>query len=263
MRVLILVNTLNHIQSFIYSNHVAFFVQCERDFPRSSGNAVMLFTPPRMSIDMARNTAAKEALRRECDYLMFVDDDVLIPPDSLKRLISLDADVAAGLVIIRGYPFNVMAFKRDEKTGKLAYFNDLPKVDITTTDGYVHNVLKDPVTEEDGLGAVGFSCALLKTDLLRKIDPPFFITGPRGTEDVYYCNKAAAILEREDKKLNIKMMTSLQCGHQLHPEPIEWSTIDEFREHFKNLDPAGCAIIDDEKNGNRDANYINRCLGAL
>lgn len=44
-----------------------------------------------------RNMAAKVALECEADYLLFLDDDVLVPPNNaLKLLLECEADVAAG-----------------------------------------------------------------------------------------------------------------------------------------------------------------------
>lgn len=236
MKVLILVNTLNAVNSFIYSNHIGFLTHVKKQFPNDQ---IIFFTPPRMSIDMARNSAAKAAMENECDYLMFLDDDVLVPENTLEELIRPDADICAGLVIIRGYPFNVMAFTSDENRD-LPYFNDLP-LDLQSTEDRV--ILKDPVTQDDGLIAVGFSCCLIKVSLLKKIPTPFFITGPRNTEDIYFCLKAKTTLDslRENDpsvpKLKIAMATNVQCGHQLHPEPIEWRTREVFQEFYEALDP--------------------------
>lgn len=266
MRILILVNTLNSVNSFIYSNHAEFLTKSKELFPKPE-NEILFFTPPRMSIDMARNTAAREAMRHECDYLMFLDDDVLVPPTALKSLIDTNADIAAGLVIIRGYPFHVMAFTQDA-TG-MPYFDELPMLDIEVEPAYsdgvrgkpavIKKVLKDPVTEDDGLRAVGFSCALIKVDLLRKVPPPYFITGPRNTEDVYFCIKARETV----KDVTMHLVTHIQCGHLLYGEPIEWATIDVFRQFYEDLRPEECKRLRGEEQKGRDEEYIKMCLGTL
>lgn len=257
MHTLCLVNTLNMINSFTYSNHVAFWTKTKELYPSRDGHKFDFFTPPRMSIDMARNTAAREAIRRECDYLLFIDDDVLVPDTAFDSLVKCNSDIAAGLVIIRGYPFHVMAFKKEE--GSFPYFDDLPTVE---------GILKDPVTHDDGLAATGFSCCLIKVSLLLKVPPPYFITGPRNTEDIYFCLKARDTIEELNKNghnlspLTISMATHVQCGHFLHPEPIEWRTIDIFKQFYEDLFPD---LYSQVENGTykRDEEYIKRSLSQL
>ena len=87
MRTLVLVNVLNSVNSYIYTNHIEFWSKTKELYPKSHNNEFFLFTPPRMSVDMARNTAAKQAMMLECDYLMFIDDDVLIPPTTFDSLL--------------------------------------------------------------------------------------------------------------------------------------------------------------------------------
>ena len=118
MRIVILVNTLQAVNSYVYNNHIAFFVKSYRDIKDLD---IIFMTPPRMSVDTARNEAAKLALNLEADYLMFIDDDVMIPPGCLKVLLDADKDIIAGLVIIRGFPFNVMAFRYNDSKN-LTYF---------------------------------------------------------------------------------------------------------------------------------------------
>ena len=231
MKTLILVNVLRNIDSVVYSNHIAFWSFTKAMYPKSEGHEFILFTPPRMSIDMARNSAAKEAMRHECDYLMFIDDDILIPPNTFKSLLDAQADISAGLVIIRGYPFHVMAFKHAE--GHLTYFDELPKVEVIYNENEKIEAIKDPVTREDGLAAVGFSCCLIKVSILKKIPPPFFVSGPYNTEDIYFCDKVREFVP----DVNISLVTHIQPGHMLFSEPIEYVTIDLFKEFYETLQP--------------------------
>lgn len=257
-RIVTLVNTLVGINSKVYSNHTAFWCHNIRKFPDVD---FKFFTPWRMSIDMARNTAAKMALEYEAEYLLFIDDDVLIPTDTLEKLLAPDADIVAGVVPVRGYPFNLMAFKR--VAGELPHFNELPKIKV---EGRDDEVLKDPVTQDDGLAAVGFSCCLIKTSLLKRIPQPYFITGPRNTEDIYFCVKAHEILERLKindptvQSLKIALATSVQPGHLLDPQPIEYSTIDVYKELFETLVPG---ITVEQNQGKRDINYIKANMAKL
>lgn len=235
-RVFILVNVLNHVGSEVYSNHIEFFVHTAKKYPEIE---FMFWTPPRMSIDNARNQAAVYALQTESEYLMFIDDDVLIPPDALVKLIEADKDIIAGLVMIRGFPFNVMAFKwakNKEDKDYLEYYNDLPK--------------DQEIVECD---AVGFSCCLIKTDVLQILDPPYFVTSRTNTEDVYFCLKIKDML---DPKPGIFMHTGIKCGHMLNGVPITFSNKQKLYDFYA---PDNVK----EPEFKRDQAYIDNCVEGI
>lgn len=251
MKILILVNTLQAVNSFIYANHIEFFVKSVKKDPSIE---FLFFTPHRMSIDAARNTAAKMALEAESDYLMFIDDDVLLPGDTLDRLLKADKDIVAGLVIIRGMPFNNMAFKF-ESPGRLIYYNDLPLAE-PCLEGHINYDIKCDscrITNLQSLvkvDAVGFSCCLIKTDVLKAMEPPYFITGVNHTEDIYFCLKTLELTPNPEIFLN----TEVQCGHLLNAEPIEWKTRKKMQEFYE---------LASTKPFVRDMAHIEKCLARM
>jgi hypothetical protein len=223
IKILVLINTLTSISSYVYSNHIEFFITSKKLCPDVS---FIMFTPHRMSIDRARNEAAKKALQLECQYLLFIDDDVLLPRNTLELLLEADKDIVAGLVMIRGFPFNVMAFKLEddeehEGEQKLGYFNNLP-VDED-----------EKLVELAECDAVGFSCCLIKIGLFQAMIPPYFVSFPNMTEDVFFCGKAKKTLDPEPK---IFVHTGVQCGHLMSPEPIEWGVKEMFQEFYTKLE---------------------------
>jgi GT2 family glycosyltransferase len=198
-RTLIGVNTLTSIDSLVYGNHIQFFTKTVKAYPNEQ---FITFMPRRMSIDMMRNTAARIAIDNDCKYLMFIDDDVLVPIDAYSKLReNLDhdyCDVSAGVTIIRGYPYNIMAFRNpydNEDKNTLPCYNDYSE---HISDGLVR------------CKAVGFSCVLIKVALLKKLTVPYFITGPNHTEDVYFCLKANNELGED---VRIVMNPELITGH--------------------------------------------------
>ncbi len=256
LNILILVNTLQNVNQFIYSNHIEFFTWTAKNYPNID---FKFFSPVRMSIDNARNTAATLAMRYECDYLMFIDDDVLIPKDTLVHLLEANKDVCAGLVIIRGMPFHVMAFKfSKDNPMQLTNYDELP---LHVTCKQDHEFFKldckdceiaylEPLVRCD---AVGFSCCLIKTDILKPLEPPYFLTGPNHTEDVYFCLK----LRELEPIPSIYMNTSVRCGHLLNPEPIEFGTIKKFKSFYEEE----YELLN--MKFQRDEAHIQRCLVSL
>lgn len=282
MRIMVLVNTLQSVSSFVYANHVDFFVWTAKNRPDIE---FRFYTPHRMSIDNARNTAADLAMKMQCDYLMFIDDDVMIPKNTLDLLLKADKDIAAGLVIIRGMPFNVMAFrwmdrvapteevtnqkdvnKKGDETRNLTFYNDLPFCEgITCAAEARHsryhlecpecqNCILQEVVDVD---AIGFSCALIKTDVLHQLTTPYFVTGRHHTEDVYFCMKVQTELE---PKPSIVMHTGVQCGHLLNPEPIEWQVRKRLHDFYAPEVEAEKAA---SQGFNRNMGYIEKCLANL
>jgi hypothetical protein len=170
MKTLVCTNTLTVINQSVYANHIQFYFRLGRNYPEDQ---FALFTPVRMTIDACRNEAVRVALANEFDYVMFVDDDVLIPFDAYKRLKDANKDIVAGWTVIRGYPFNNMFFI-ENKQGGLDFHNDVPL----------------DAKELIKVDAIGCSCVLIKCELLKKIPPPYFVTGTYNTEDIYFCRKA-------------------------------------------------------------------------
>lgn len=215
-KIVVGINSLVSTTQLAYSNHIQFFFRLGRNYPEID---FILVNPARMSIDRMRNLCANTALEYNADYILFLDDDVLVPVDGLSPLLSADVDVVAGDVLIRGYPFNHMAFRfplisdRFDLEGK----NLKP---ITSFEG------DGDVVEVD---AVGFSFCLLKVSTLKRVEPPWFLTGPRNTEDIYYCVK----MKRDVPDATIKVCTQVECAHILWAETIAASNRTNYRQYME------------------------------
>ena len=129
-------------------------------------------------IDQIRNLIADWAKRY--DYLMSVDSDIVLPKDTLKKMLAADKDIISGLYI-----------QRIPNTHTLEAYMDTPS-------GGVANI---PYEYIDGRGIVeiaacGMGCCLIKGEVFRKMEYPHFLyksaLNHRDTisEDVYFCMKA-------------------------------------------------------------------------
>lgn len=212
-KIFIGINTLSTINSMVYSNHLEFFTQLGREYPRGQ---VSLFTPRRFSIDTMRNMAAKLAVENDYDYLLFIDDDILLEATALKQLIDRDKDIIAGLTMIRGYPYRPMMF-RFSSEGSLGIFEEY-----------------EEASDESGLvqvDAVGCSFTLIKVDVIRKMSPPYFVTGAMNTEDVYFCLKALQV------GAEIFVDTLVPTGHLLDPQILTPRNAKKLKEIAEETDP--------------------------
>lgn len=208
-KVMVGVNTLSVLDRLAYSNHCQFWFRLGRNFGPEWSFAFN--TPPRMSIDRMRNQTAQIALENDFDYVLFLDDDVLVPKDGLKQLLDAEADIAAGWTIIRGYPFKNMFFQYGDESKSLTHTED-----------------KDFKFDEKGnilCDAIGFSFCLIKCDLLRKLPKPWFVTGTQHTEDVYFCIKA----RQHFPDTSIVVVPDCKTGHIVGSEIIEPNNRDAYR----------------------------------
>jgi hypothetical protein len=217
MKIVVGVNTLTSVDQAVYSNHCQMWFRFGRKFPDAT---FILNHPKRMNIDNMRNLTAKVALDQDADYILFIDDDVIVPPmDVLESLLSCNADVAAGWTIIRGYPFKNMFFEWTDET----------KVNLK-------NCEEPFIYDSDGnipCAAVGFSCALIKVESLKLTQPPYFVTGPYNTEDIYYCMKL--LNAKPDAKIVVNPL--VKTSHGLGIEYIDPLNKEFYKNYVETLDP--------------------------
>jgi hypothetical protein len=156
-----------------------------------------------MPYDMARNQAAMNCLDSGCDYLFFLDSDVVPPPDAVERLIARNVPVVSGVYARRSPP----------ETLPVAMINGqwlsprLPK-----------NKLLD-------VHLVGAGCLLVKREVLKALPPldahrgkhwfdwrvDMRSTLPPGralSEDYSFC------VHCWEHGIPVKLDTSVRCVHQ-------------------------------------------------
>lgn len=126
----------------------------------------------------ARNLACCIAIDEGFDEILFVDSDQIIPPDTLEKLLVMNTSIQAGWSMM-----NVA----DQRTNISVY-------DPTRMfyDFILHKDLPEGIIEVD---AIGFAAILIKTDILKKIQYPYFryVEYPNRTtlsEDLYFCDMA-------------------------------------------------------------------------
>ena len=117
-----------------------------------------------------RNQAAEMSL--DFDYLMFIDSDMIFPPDGVVKLLKADKDIIGANYKVRNVEkSNVVRFMED---GKL-----------------VMKEIPSSLFECYGIGA-GF--LLIKTAVFSKLTKPYFFVdmfqGEQMGEDIYFCRNA-------------------------------------------------------------------------
>lgn len=220
MRIMVAVNVLTEIDSQVYPSHLQHMFR----LGRNTDYEIMLYTPRRMAIATARNEAAKAALKNDCDYLFFYDDDMDLHPDTLKTLISRDKDIIMGLCNIRSYPYRPMVFKWVDKEDEFTRIGDIKTKGKLITFWEDCEKHKNEQGIIENVAAVGCACTLIKTEIFKYLEPPYFYTGTQNTEDCYFCVKAFNAIEN----LTIAVDTTVSAGHILKDKDILYPATAEF-----------------------------------
>ena len=158
----------------------------------------------RVLTPLARERLTEFALAANVDYILMIDDDMIVPMDLFEKLYRHNVDIVAPLAFMRVPPHQPVMFKFDEgwdPQQRLDYF-------ICNT---VKNYPKNKLVRCD---AVGFGAALLKTDYIKKMEPPYFMSTTKQGEDILHCHKAAKVGAK------VYMDTSTQIGHLGIPKVI-------------------------------------------
>jgi hypothetical protein len=159
-------------------------------------------------VPKARNTLVERSLERGSEWILFLDDDHVFPPSLLMRLLEHEQPIVSSLYLARAMPFAPVAFSHLDEEGlyhavKLA---DLPG----------EGLLK--------VRAVGTSGMLIRSEVFRAIDPPWFVYGREeswnASEDIVFCEKA------RDAGFDVYLDLEAQLGH-MTPSAIWPSFVDK------------------------------------
>ena len=142
----------------------------------------------------ARNKLAKQAIKMQADYTMWLDSDMIFKPDTMVRLLAHDAPIVSGAYFRRSPPYHLVAFdKCDTETRE---WTDLPLP-----------------TETVKCGGVGFGCVLVRTDVMFEVAAKYktwFEPMNGFGEDLSFCYRA------RECGFDVLLDPTITCGHVGH-----------------------------------------------
>lgn len=146
-------------------------------------------------LDLSRNNIVNMAKKENCDYLFFIDSDIIIGEGQLDRLLSHNKDIISGVYYKRSSPYEPLPRKRVAENLYCAI-----------------ELEGDNLIEVDGIGT---GCFLVKMDIFDRIDYPWFEfkyyqkNGEWGqvSEDISFCQKL------ENIGVKIYCDPIVQCPH--------------------------------------------------
>ena len=142
----------------------------------------------------ARNRLAKQAIKMGADYSMWFDSDMVFEPDTMVKLLADNKPFVSGMYFRRAHPYTLVAF--DDLDIEKKSFKDA----------------KVP-TELTKVGAVGFGCVLLKTEVLFEVAAKFgcwFDPLNGFGEDLSFCWRA------RECGYDVWLDPKVSCGHIGH-----------------------------------------------
>jgi GT2 family glycosyltransferase len=142
-------------------------------------------------IHLNREEIVLEAQRENATHIMFIDSDMIFPPDGINTLLSRNKEIIGGNYNYRQLPIRTVV-KFDPK--------DIDSDEITLTDdpGNPENqkiTIKDP-TKPFKCRSAGMGFMLIKMSVFEKIPRPWFFFKPSSDpegfvgEDVWFCDRA-------------------------------------------------------------------------
>lgn len=130
----------------------------------------------------ARNNLARQAVKSEADYVLWLDSDMVFGPDLLQRMMKVctenDIDFLTGLCFRRKPPYTPTLFDKLEKVGNGASYTAL----MSVPDGRFK------------VGGCGFAGVLMSLDVILSVMAKFegrmFDPLPGFGEDLSFCWRA-------------------------------------------------------------------------
>lgn len=192
----------------IYENHMLLAMSC---------NGLLCGTamPKNRLIPYARNEAVEQVLKDEFtnpdeDFIFWLDQDIIVAPGVLTRLLSHNKDIVSGLYFLKEPPHHPLIMKKRDcqisERGKYSNLSDYP-------DGLIK--LED--------GSVGFGCVLTKVKIFETMQKPWFEWTKDSGEDIDFCIKA------KESGYDIWYDSEVRCGHQGDRRVVTFDDFKPFR----------------------------------
>ena len=206
-------------ESSRYASFYDELTQVERPEGTIVSHAVGLY------IQKNRDQLAAHAIELGAEWIWYVDDDHVFPPDTLQKLLAHNVDIVSGVYVKRVAPFLPVVYDHEDTNGEMT---------------------RHPFTSQDiGLKpvlALGGGCLLVKTHVHVALGAPYWrfgttLTGEMDGEDIDFCKRARA------NGFTVWCDFNAPVGHRTtvvaYPqqrEPGQW--------HLRLLDSKGALIVE-------------------
>lgn len=157
-----------------------------------------------MTYDHARNSAVHSMLKGGFKWLLFIDDDTCVPPDTFERLASHNLDICSGLY-----------YRRSQPIGHPVMLKEMQGPDGQVGTAFIDNFRPGDMVEADLVGA---GCMLIHRRVFEQLAQPLegrwfrwmmesSQANERCSEDFFFCRMA------RKAGFHIYVDTMVQCDH--------------------------------------------------
>lgn len=162
----------------------------------------------------ARNKIARLAINGGYDYVLMVDNDVVLPHDALVNLLDNPVDVCLGYYAHRDtdnvYRGRTSVCKLKDDNGQ-SYFNYPLESEYTAKE---IAKMKENGQRKVRIHGGGMGCALINADVFNRTQYPWYDwanykSGGMLSEDLYFCENC------RKNSIQIYTDTRVNCGHML------------------------------------------------
>jgi len=140
-----------------------------------------------------RERLANQALKMKSDYCLWLDSDMMFPSTTAMRLMAHNVPIVCGNYMKRSIPLQTVAY--------------------TERGNWQEWVPLESQEELEEVEGIGMGCVMMKTEIMKNIEPPFFEFEYRDNEwhgeDFYFQKK----LQNAGYKVLVDMNLSRQIRH--------------------------------------------------
>lgn len=209
-------------------------------------DGIHLIRVPDLAVDDGRNLAVRLFLETKCEWLLQVDDDMGLHPQTLQRLASRRVDVVAGMCSTRTRPPIVGIYRVIEEKGEdgreLAEMQRRATFDWLLAHGEALGTA--PVVMEPSpadamveVDLIGTGCLLVNRRVFEALEDPWFVCGKtKSGEDFYFARSV------REAGFQMWIDRSVVVGHEWGPVyamPRDWlihllgeAMLDELVDHL-------------------------------
>lgn len=179
-----LINYMAHDNRINFYSHIA-KLEATTNYKFFTG------TVGRLMVSYARDIICTRALAAGMDYILWIDDDMMIPFNVFDRLIMHHVDMVMPLTFMRIPPYQPVMWDDYIEKGELRF----------------RNLTKYPKDTLFPASEIGFGVVLMKVDILNKIQAPYFLMNSSIGEDIHFCYRL------KEKGIQCWVDTSFGVGH--------------------------------------------------
>lgn len=145
------------------------------------------FKDPKKRIVESRNKIRDYAIKNDFDYFLSLEQDIIVPPDVITKLLSHEKDIVSAFYTIL-MDFTLKEEDNDEE--KKAYL-PLPVVYFLDGDGMLKQANSFEVVDKGliSVGATGVGCMLISKKVFSEIRFRYE-EGKKAFDDIFFCSDA-------------------------------------------------------------------------